>query len=523
MKNPSSDTTAHPVMPRETEAKRKSPARSRRTAFARRAVGALVWAGPKIAKIGPLRRSLVGRWEQQTRESSWADVKSGKKPPGVVRDRTAMSVAILKVVERVLAENRLSRAGLRRFLNVLVGDAVINQGEIGARQRFFDQYGVKPPEILLISPTKNCNLSCKGCYADSSTTREKLEWDIMDRMIQEVHDLWGGRFLVLSGGEPLIYRDNGKDILDLTEKHGDCFFMMYTNATLIDDKIAKRMGEFGNIMPAVSVEGLRQRTDERRGSGIFDRTIAAMERLRREKVFFGISMTATKDNVEEILSDEVIDFYFNRMGALFAWIFQYMPIGRSYTLDLLPTPQQRYWMWKRSWELVFERKLFLADFWNSGSATHGCISAGREGGYMAVDWNGNVIPCVFLPYSPVNIHEAYAQGKNLVDVWAHPFFEQIRSWQRHYGYREGRQGWDGNWIMPCPIRDHYAEFYEMIKGYDIVPIDDNAAAALQDADYRKGLVDYNRAVAEIFDPIWKSQYIEGKEGPRRTLSAAGKK
>ncbi len=486
--------------------------RSRETDLARQAVSVLAWVGPRIAKIEPLRRSLVRTWERKIWQSGRADVASGKKPPGVARDRTAIGVAILKVVERVLAEDRLSPNSLKKFLHVLIGDAIINQGEPSVAERFQAEHGVQPPKILLISPTKACNLLCKGCYADSSGTREKLEWDIMDKMVQEVHDLWGGRFIVLSGGEPLLYRDNGKDILDLAEKHGDCFFMMYTNGTLIDDRMARRMSDIGNIMPAISVEGLRERTDERRGRGVFDRTLAAMERLRREKVFYGISMTATRENVEEILSDEVIDFYFDKMGALFAWIFQYMPIGRSYTLELLPTPEQRRWMWERSWQLVYERKIFLADFWNSGSATHGCISAGREGGYMAVDWNGNVIPCVFLPYSPVNIRDIYSQGKNLNDVWAHPFFERIRAWQYQYGFRnrEGRLGWDGNLIMPCPIRDHYAEFSEMVKGFDLVPVDENAAAALKDPDYRQGLIDYNRAVAALLDPVWKSRYIEDK-------------
>lgn len=492
--------------------KRRRLLQSRQASLARQAVRVLAWAGPKIAKIEPLRRALVKGWENKLWKSGWADVLSGKKPPGVACDRTAMGIAIVKVVERVLADDRLSSTALRKFLNVLIGDAIINQGELSARQRFLNEHGVRPPEILLISPTKSCNLLCKGCYADSSPTREKLEWDLMDRMIQEVHDLWGGRFIVISGGEPLIYRDDGRDILHLAEKHSDCFFMMYTNGTLIDDKVAQRISRSGNIMPAISVEGMRERTDERRGVGVFDRTIAAMERLRREKVFFGISLTATRDNVEEILSDEVIDFYFEKMGALFAWIFQYMPIGRSYTLELLPTPEQRHWMWKRSWQIVYERKLFLADFWNSGSATHGCISAGREGGYMAVDWNGNVIPCVFLPYSPINIRDVYARGKTLNDVWAHPFFQRIRRWQYEYGFKdqEGKLGWDGNLIMPCPIRDHYADFYELIKGYELIPVDENAAAALRDPDYRQGLIEYNRAVAELLDPVWKTYYLKNR-------------
>ncbi len=105
-----------------------------------------------------------------------------------------------------------------------------------------------------------------------------------------------------------------------------------------------------------------------------------MEQLRKAGVFFGISLTATRHNVEEILSEEFIDYFFEQQGAFYGWIFQYMPIGRSFTLDLMPTPEQRLWMWKRSWEIVKKRKIFLADFWNHGTLSNGCIAGGRARG-----------------------------------------------------------------------------------------------------------------------------------------------
>jgi MoaA/NifB/PqqE/SkfB family radical SAM enzyme len=285
---------------------------------------------------------------------------------------------------------------------------------------------------------------------------------------------------------------------------------MYTNGTLIDDEMARRLGKFGNLTPAVSVEGLREKTEQRRGEGVFDRIIAAMERLRRNKVFFGISLTATRENADEVFSDEVVNFYFQKMGAMYAWVFHYMPIGRSYTLDLLPTPEQRLRMWQRAWELIRGRHLFIADFWNLGTASYGCIAAGHEGGYMTVDWNGNISPCVFIPYSPLNIHDVYAQGKTLNDAWAHPFFAQLRAWQDRYSneknYTQG--GWHGNWLMPCPNRDHHAEFKEILRANRAVPIDEPAEAALRDPDYHRGLEAYNRAVAELLDPIWKEQYLK---------------
>ena len=463
--------------------------------------------GPRAFRFTPLRKYIVSSLEERLRRSARNLLAQGDLP-GVVMDKMAIGLAIINSIEKAIAEDRLSEITARKLLKIFAADVLIRKGEPSAIQRFIARHGVNPPGILLISPTKTCNLRCIGCYADSGPTDEKLPWLYFERLVREAHEIWGARFFVFSGGEPLAYRDQGKTVLDLIEEFSQCFFMMYTNGTLIDDEVAQRIGQAGNLMPAISVEGLKEQTDARRGPGVFEKIIAAMERLQREKVFYGISMTATRENASHLFSDEVIDFYFNKMKANFAWVFHYMPIGRSYTLSLLPTPEQRVWMWRRSWELVRERRIFIADFWNSGTATCGCIAAGREGGYMAVDWNGWVLPCVFMPYSPVNIIEAYSQGKTLEDVWAHPFFARIREWQRNYGYKKkvARLEERGNWIMPCPIRDHHREFRELIREFKLTPEDQNAATALEDPEYYQGMVAYNQAVAELLDPIWKNEY-----------------
>ena len=133
-----------------------------------------------------------------------------------------------------------------------------------------------------------------------------------------------------------------------------------------------------------------------------------------------------------LLSDKVIDFYFKEKGAFFGWLFHYMPMGRAFTLGMLPTPEQRLELWRRAHELIDDKSIFIVDFWNSGPAAHGCLSAGYEGGYLTVDWNGKIAPCVFMPYSPLNIHDVYAQGKNLNDVWRDPFLAEVRAWQWKY-------------------------------------------------------------------------------------------
>lgn len=488
----------------------KRKTRELRNTFISAGLRTAAWAAPGLGRMGLVRKALVRSLEKSLRRGSIRGAEEGVRPARIIEDRMDMTLAIFKAIERALARNSLSKASIRGVIKNLAHDIILQKGEPTARARFMATYGVRPPEILLVSPTKFCNLNCKGCYADSTAINEKLSWSVLDRLVSDVRTLWGSRFVVFSGGEPLAYRDDGRGVMDLVECYPDVFFMMYTNATLIGDETARRMASLGNLMPAISIEGLKEKTDARRGDGVFDRVVAAMGRLRREKVLFGLSITATRENVQEILSDRVIDFYFNEMGAHFAWVFQYMPIGRAITLESLPTPEQRLWMWKRSWELIRDRRLYISDFWNGGTAALGCISAGRPGGYMAVCWNGDVLPCVFMPYSPVNVNQIYAENKNLCDVWSNPFFKRIREWQTAYGYDKNFEESSKirNWMMPCPIRDHYEEFRPMLDEFHPKPLDENAAMAMADADYQKGMIEYNRAVAELMDPIWKKYYMD---------------
>ncbi|RLE09458.1 MAG: radical SAM protein, partial [Candidatus Aminicenantes bacterium] len=323
----------------------------------------------------------------------------------------------------------------------------------------------------------------------------------------EQKDLWSSHFTVISGGEPLIYKSEGRDIFDLFADHPDTFFLMYTNGTLIDANTAKKLAEVGNVTPAISVEGFEEETDRRRGQGVFKKILHAMENLRQEGVPFGISITAMRHNAELILSEEFIDFYFNKQGALYGWIFQYMPIGRRFTLDLQVTPQQRKWMLEKTWSYIHEQNLFLADFWNCGAVSNGCISAGKPGGYLYIDWNGNVMPCVFNPYTLDNIITIYNQGGNLNQVLLSPLFTRIREWQEKYAL-QGPPDKMGNILRPCVIRDHYQIMRQIIDETKAKPADEPAAQALQDKDYYVGLLAYDKELQRELDPLWEKNYLK---------------
>lgn len=459
---------------------------------------------PLIARNQTTRNWMVRSIERQIHEQFDAQRRARSDLPGLIADQEAFVLSLLRLAERALTEYQLSKPWLRGLFSTLLRDLFIEkQRRREAAETFRAQYGYDQPSFLTISPFRGCNLRCIGCYADSGASSRKLEWEIVNRLVTEAEALWGAQFIVISGGEPLAYRSQGKTILDLAADHPNTFFLMYTNGTLITDEIAQRLSELGNLTPAISLEGWREQTDQRRGPGVFDKVMAAMNRLYQAGVPFGVSLTATRHNAEIILSEEFIDHIFFERHALYGWIFQYMPIGRSFTLELMPTPQQRLWMWQQSWRIIREKRILLADFWNHGTLVGGCISAGGygKGGYFYVDWNGNVSPCVFVPYVATNIKAVYARGGNLNDVYREPFFASIRRWQTRYQHQ--------NLLAPCLIRDHHEVLRALIKEHEPEPSDENARAALLDPSYAEGLVKYAQAYQRLADVVWQRTYVEG--------------
>jgi len=467
-------------------------------------------------QIRPLRRWALAQGERQLVQKYVVENQEGL-PHKVQEIRCRALINLLRSVDRALGEGRISPQVRRSIIKQFIGNLVI--GEAERSRGFREAHGFDPPTFLTISPTKRCNLRCQGCYAASSAgDRNTLEYSIFERILKEKRDAWGSHFTVISGGEPLMYRSEGKDLFDILGGNQDQYFMMYTNGTLIDREAARRLAELGNLTPAISVEGWERETDARRGRGVFARIQQAMDNLRACGVPFGISMTATRENAEIILSEQLIDYYFKEQGAIYGWIFQYMPIGRSYSVDLMISAEQRAWMLERELQMIYERNLFLVDFWNGGILSVGCISAGRPGGYFYIDWNGNIAPCVFFPYTTANVYELYSRGGSLSSLLEDEYFQAIRSWQERY--LKGRERME-NLFLPCPMRDHYGFAHRLLSSQGAKPMDENAAAALSDPEYRRRMMEYNRRTAELLDPLWQREVYPGQNevhGQQQTLA-----
>mgnify|MGYP000126748188 CR=1 FL=1 len=422
--------------------------------------------------------------------------------------------AVLRTVDRALSNRTLNLQVAQKIFRLWGGVRFQPQSRRRIVKQFEKDYETKPPWFLVISPTHACNLNCAGCYANSgngNTSAATLPWDLLDRIMGEARDLWGVPLFVFSGGEPLTYRSQGKDLLDIVEKYPDCLFLMFTNGTLVTQETARRLAKLGNLTPAISVEGLQHSTDQRRGTGIFGGVLRAMSYLRQEGVPFGVSITATRQNCDRILSDDLLDFYFGEQGAFYGFIFQYMPIGRNPNPDWLPTVDQRLAFYRRSWQVVKERGIFLLDFWNHGPLVEGCIAAGRERGYFHIDWNGKVMPCVFLPYAGADMGEIYAGGGNLIDAWKSPFFQMVRQWQREYGYGCQEVSARGNWMLPCPFRDHFSLLRSWVETCHPQPEEGIAGPWMLEETFWQGMSACEQEQFRAMQLLWEKEFVGGMD------------
>jgi len=397
-----------------------------------------------------------------------------------------------------------------RVIETLVSSVMLgNSKPEASRSYFYEKYGQSPPNFFTISPTKNCNLRCKGCYASSNSEETGvLEWEILNRIIEDAYYNMGMRFFVISGGEPLMYTSQNHSILDLVSQWKECYFLMFTNGTLISDSVAARIASLGNLTPAISVEGYEESTGKRRGLGIYNRIVQAKNNLIKYGVPFGLSVTATKHNVHLLLDENFYDYYFDDWGISHMWIFQYMPIGREYSTDLMITPEQRIELFNVQQQILLDKKYFVADFWNSAMISNGCISCGRPGGYFYINWDGNIMPCVFIPYYLDNIHKLYETGKTLSDAMFSSFFTEGRKWQSDYMTNNNKPG---NLLMPCFYRDHYTDFYKIAKHTRVLPENSSASKAFISDEYFQNMMCFDKQLEYCSSELWEKNFLANND------------
>jgi MoaA/NifB/PqqE/SkfB family radical SAM enzyme len=192
---------------------------------------------------------------------------------------------------------------------------------------------------------------------------------------------------------------------------------MATNATLIDDDVARRLRRFGLAIAAVSLDGFTaEQHDMVRGiSGSFEAALEGMRALRRAGIVLHINITVMEYNVEQLVDlMRLVD----ELGTGILLMYQLIPVGRGRDISqaaldeganerlirfmveaqrttqaiMEPVAGPQYWPFLLQRAGIRNGLLLrLAE-----TVFHGC-SAGR--GFVYVKPDGDVWPCPFIEMS----------------------------------------------------------------------------------------------------------------------------
>ncbi len=272
-----------------------------------------------------------------------------------------------------------------------------------ARRAALKEQGEEIPPFLIASITSSCNLHCAGCYSranhacNDEAPVQQLSGEEWKRIFLEAKDLGIG-FVLLAGGEPLLRMD----VIEEAATVPEILFPIFTNGTMIGDVYLDLFKKYRNLVPVLSIEGHEEKTDDRRGAGMYKRLTDAMELMRENKVLFGASVTVTTENLEEVTSDAFIQTM-KESGAKVVFYIEFVPVTPE-AEHLAPGDAERAYLKERLAELrSTDEDLVFVSFPGDEKSSGGCLAAGR--GFFHINSHGGAEPCPFSPYSDISVKD----------------------------------------------------------------------------------------------------------------------
>lgn len=286
------------------------------------------------------------------------------------------------------------------------------------------------PDHPVWEMTTACNLKCVHCHtAGGAPGSDELTTEEAKNLLGELSHIRNFRMMAFTGGEPLMR----SDLYELLAYSRSLGFnnTIATNATLIDDRVARRLRDHGVVIAAVSLDGISAKThDMVRGlPGSFDSAVAGMRALSRAGILLHINITAMEYNVDQMnplmgLVDEL------DTGILL--IYQLVPVGRGRAIqDAALGKEANEWLTRfmaraqsstnaimepvagpQYWSFLLKRARIASGIGLNiaEKVFHGC-SAGR--GFIYIKPDGAVWPCPFIEVSCGNVRE-----RRFRDIWA---------------------------------------------------------------------------------------------------------
>jgi len=162
--------------------------------------------------------------------------------------------------------------------------------------------------------TCRCNLRCVMCYTDCFNTPDRLRQELtfpeIVRIMDEIQEA-GCLELILTGGEPLARRDF-LDIYAYAKQKG-FLVEVFTNGTLLTEKIADYWMQYPPSMIEISFHGLTEESFERitQGPGSYERCLEGIRLILERHLPFTLKTTGMTLNRDEIL---MIKAYVDGLG-----------------------------------------------------------------------------------------------------------------------------------------------------------------------------------------------------------------
>jgi MoaA/NifB/PqqE/SkfB family radical SAM enzyme len=262
------------------------------------------------------------------------------------------------------------------------------------------------PAFLFLSVTNACNLSCQGCWVSQTSPPKQIPPDTLDNLINECK-AQGSYFFGILGGEPLLY----KDLFQTLEKHPDCYFLLFTNGTLLTDDVAKEMRRIGNISPLISVEGLEEVSDERRGgSNVYQKTLDGLAACKKNRLVTGVCTSVCKSNMDDLASEKFVNDIAD-LGAHYLWYYIYRPVGPKPSPELALAPEEITALRRFIVDIRRTAPLMVVDAYWDAKGEAMCPAAVGMANHISPE--GWVEPCPPLQFAKDNIGD----GTNLFELF----------------------------------------------------------------------------------------------------------
>ena len=267
----------------------------------------------------------------------------------------------------------------------------------------FNENNQNIPAFLIASITSRCNLHCTGCYSRANEScsddialnqLSDSEWEYIFKQAKEI----GISFIVLAGGEPLIR----EDVIQKASNFPEILFPIFTNGTMINDDYLKLFDKNRNLVPVLSIEGDEDMTDSRRGEGVFKQLVESMKVMKKNNIIFGASLTFTKGNLHNLVSNEFIN-KLHDFGCKVVFFIEYVPVNEE-TKVIAPGDDERELLLVEINRLRndYSDMLFMS-FPGDEKSSGGCLAAGR--GFFHINSHGDAEPCPASPYSDINVKD----------------------------------------------------------------------------------------------------------------------